>query len=282
MPSTAGWPARPPLIQVNNHPPHTPVVLSSAPALAAAIRRTHRRQELATPVRTLLRYDPPVPMYRVAPQTDDVAAEAHAAVHMLLAVADRLRRLREAYAAWRQFDASAYFDLTEAQAARLVRVEERVTMVHVVFWTDALLPSFQRAEAFWQEDFRPHYLDLRAHLRQGNAPLAPVMVFADRSQPEMIAAWQRLAAVIHTARGLLGDDIRFWAANGAGDERARWRWAWDGEPAPGLAPELLPAAAQPPTLTLSIDFPLPAYRQPGRRRRLALQRERGSTRSHSG
>jgi hypothetical protein len=270
------------MIQTNHHFSHDPVALASAPALAASIRRTHCRQELATPARTLLRHNPPVQLYRIAPQRDEIEAEAHAAAQMLIAVADRLRRLRDAYAAWRQFDAGAYFDLSDAQAARLVHVEERVTMVHVVFWTDVLLPSFQRAEAFWQEDFRPHYLDLRAHLRQGNTPLAPVMVFADRSQPQMIEHWQRLVAVIRATRGLLGDDIRFWSANGAEDERARWRWAWEGEPAPGLAAELLPAATQPPTLTLSIDFPLPAYRQPGRRRRLALQRARGDMRPQSG
>ncbi len=284
MLSMVGWSARPPLLQVNHSPHPEPVALSSAPALAAALRRTHRRLELAIPVRLLLRHDPLVQMYRVLPSAtgeDEIAAEAHAAAQTLMAVAERLRRLRTAYGAWRRFDASAYFDLSTAQTARLVRVEERVTMVHVVFWADALLPSFQRAEAFWQDDFRPHYLDLRAQLHQGDAPLAPVMVFADRSQPQMIECWQRLAAVIRATRALLSDDIRFWATNGADDERSRWRSAWDGDAAPGLAPELLPSPTQTPTLTLSVDFPLPTYRQPGRRRRLALQRARG-TRPRSG
>jgi hypothetical protein len=252
--------------------------------LAAAIRRTHLRLQPATPLGRLVRRDPLVPMYRVLPNptvTDAVAAEAQAAAQTLMAVAERLRRLRAAYGAWRQFDPSAYFDLTHAQSARLVRVEERVTMVHVLFWADALLPSFQCAEAFWQEDFRPHYLDLRAHLHASDAPLVPVLRFADQSRPQMIEHWQRLTAVIRATRALLDDDIRFWATNGADDERARWRGAWEVDPAPGLAPELLPALAYTPTLTLSIDFPLPPYRQAGRRRRLAQQRARGM-RPHSG
>jgi hypothetical protein len=252
--------------------------------------------EIPGPMRTLLRHDPVVQMYHVSvgsvekstekngEKSLEVSAqnEAQSAAHMLMAVADRLRRLRAAYGAWRHFDACAYFDLTSPQTERLVQVSEWVTMVHVVFYADALLPSFQRAEAFWQEDFRPHYLDLRNHLRQGERPLAPVMVFADRSQPQMLEHWQRLHAVIRTTRALLDNEIGYWAANGSSDERARWRWAWSADPAPGIDSGLLPALAQIPTLTLAIDFPLPTYRQPGRRRRLAERRERGNRRFRSG
>jgi hypothetical protein len=108
------------------------------------------------------------------------------------------------------------------------------------------------------------------------------MWFADRSQPQMLEHWQRLVSVIRATRALLDNEIAFWAANGSSDERARWRWAWATDPAPGISAELLPSLAQTPTLTLAVDFPLPTYRQPGRRRRLAERNERGITRHRSG
>ena len=108
------------------------------------------------------------------------------------------------------------------------------------------------------------------------------MSFTDRSQPQMIEHWQKLDAVIRATRVLLDNEISFWAANGSSDERARWRWAWANDPAPGVDGGLLPPLAQISTLTLAVDFPLPAYRQPGRRRRLIERRERGIDRYRSG
>lgn len=285
MPFTAGRTARLSLALSNPSLPHDPVGICSTPALAAAIRRTHKRMEIPGAMRTLLRHNPVVQMYHVSAGSvgnQSVEHEAQSAAHMLMAVAERLRRLRSAYGAWRSFDACAYFDLTEVQTNRLVHISERVTMVHVVFFADVLLPSFQIAEAFWQESYRPDYLELRSHLRVGERPLEPVMTFADRSQPQMIEHWQRLVAVIRATRALLDNEISFWAANGSSDERARWRWAWATEPAPGIHPALLPPLAQTPTLTLAVDFPLPTYRQPGRRRRLAERLERGIDRFRSG
>src|SRR5688500_14376863 len=183
--------------------PHDPVGMGSAPALAAAVLRTHIRTEIPGSMRAFVRHDPIVQMYHVSPgpkgevdENQSVQHEAQSAAHMLMAVAERLRRLRAAYGAWRHFDACAYFDLTAPQTDRLLQISERVTMVHAVFYADALLPSFQNAEAFWQESFRPDYLELRSHLYNGDQPLAPVMAFADRSQPQMLEHWQRLQAVI--------------------------------------------------------------------------------------
>ena len=271
----------------NPQSPLDPVGIGSTPALAAAIRRTHKRMELPGAMRTLLHHNPVVQMYQVTAgnqrrEASSIQTEAQSAANMLVMVAERLRRLRAAYGAWRQFDTSAYFDLTEPQSARLVQISERVTMVHVVFYADALLPSFQRAEAFWQENYRPDYMALRNYLRNGERPLEPVMGFADRSQPQMVDEWQRLVAVVRATRALLDNEIGFWATNGSSDERARWRWAWNSEPAPGIARELVPPLPQVPTLTLAIDFPLPTYRQPGRRRRLAERQSRGITRHRSG
>jgi hypothetical protein len=241
--------------------------------------------ELPGSMRALLRHDPVVPMYHISAGpagSQSVQHEAQSAAHTLLAVAERLRRLRAAYGAWRHFDACAYFDLTQPQTERLVQMSERVTTVHILFYADALLPSFQNAEAFWQERFRLDYLELRNHLRNGERPLESVMTYADRSQPQMLEHWQRLLAVIRATRALLDNEIGYWAANGSSDERARWRWAWAIDPAPGIAAELLPTLAQTPTLTLAVDFPLPTYRQPGRRRRLTERQERGIRRFRSG
>lgn len=293
MSFTAGRTARLSLNLSNPSIPLQPVGIGSTLALAAAIRRTHKRMEIPGSIRAVLRHNPLVQMYHISAGTKggesnqnvDVASvqhEAQAAAHTLLAVAERMRRLRSAYGAWRHFDASAYFDLSAPQIERLLQISERVTMVHVLFYADALLPSFQAAEAFWQERFRPDYLELRAHLRNGERPLEPVMAFADRSQPQMIEHWQRLVATIRSTRALLDNEIGFWAANGSSDERAQWRWAWTVDSAPGITDQLLPSLSQTPTLTLAIDFPLPTYRQPGRRRRLAERYERGISRFRSG
>lgn len=240
--------------------------LTSTPALAAALRQSRRGRELPGSMQRVLAGDPLVQMYRVPAGTPD--EEAQAAAHVLLAVADRLRRLSRAYGEWSQFDACAYFDLSEAQTARLVRVAERVTTVHVTFFADLLLPSFQVAESYWQEQFRPCYRDLHLHLRNGSAPLEPVMAFVDHCRPQMVEHWSRLVAVVEQARTLLDDELGYWAANGGDEERDRWRRFWQTEPAPGLDADLLPDLRTIPTLTLAVDFPLPASRQPGRLRRL--------------
>lgn len=293
MSFTAGRTARLSLNLSNPSIPLEPVGIGSTLALATAIRRTHKRMETPGSMRAVLRHNPLVQMYHITSGTKSadskqnlnlasVQQEAQSAAHTLLAVAERMRRLRSAYGAWRHFDASAYFDLSEPQIERLLRISERVTTVHVLFYADALLPSFQAAEAFWQEHFRPDYLALRTHLHHGEDPLEPVMAFAERSQPQMIEHWQRLVATVRATRALLDNEIGFWAANGSSDERAYWRWAWTIEPAPGISEQLLPSLGQTPTLTLAVDFPLPTYRQPGRRRRLAERTERGITRFRSG
>jgi hypothetical protein len=86
--------------------------------------------------------------------------------------------------------------------------------------------------------------------------------------------WQHLVAVIRQAREYLAQDAGFLATNSAGEERSRWRLAWQTATPPGLLPVLAPALAETPTLTLSVEFPLPAYRQPGRLQRLRRARQR--------
>lgn len=243
------------------------VTLTSMPALATALRLMDTtRFQLAD--LALERPDALATMYRITNDLPTPEAEAEAAKRVLSEVTERMRRLDGAYGEWQLFDAPAYFDLTVDQAAQLVRVVERVSMVHVVFFADLLLPSFQSAASYWRQMYAPAYQALRNQPEQG------AQRFIQEIQPAMIAQWQRLLAVVEHARSLLNQDVGFWATNNAEEERTRWlRW-WRQEPAPGLIPTLKPDLQQTPTLTLAFDFPLPARRQPGRLRRLRRNQQR--------
>lgn len=265
---------------------------SSLPALAAVLRHAvHRKPDAAA---DLLHGPRLATMYHIHTdssgnghrdpysdlQNEEVASEARAAAHLLAEIADRLRRLAAAYGEWAEFDACAYFDLRPEQAARLVRVVERVSTVHVTFYADALLPSFQAAEAWRRDHYTPARLAAYA-AAQGADDLAPALRRFQTAQTRMAAAWARAVAVVAAARTLLEFEATVLAADGGEDEAAAWAWAWAQPPASGVAASLLPALADVPTLTLSIEFPLPAYRQPGRVRRLRRNRARSQRRRAS-
>lgn len=222
----------------------------SVPALAAALRDLERAPPLAAfPPDFELRVL--APMYRVAEH--DLQEEGHDAARLAAEIAERLRRLRTAYGEWPVFEPSPYFDLTAVQTTALVRIVERVATVHVVFFVDALLPSFRRLAA------------LVAHAVQ---PAARAGTMSPDLRFELLQQWQHLQAVMAHARTQVREDVGYLAANGAEDERARWRTYWQQPSTALLPPELLPELASVPTLTLGVDFPLPAFRQPGRLRRL--------------
>lgn len=259
-------------------------VITSTSALAAVLRETDVVEPAAS-FESLLAADPLVPMYQIpCGRSED---EAAAAAHVVSETAERLRRLGDAYAEWAVFDASAYFDLSEAQTDRLVRVHERISTVYVVFYIDLLLPSFQQAEAFWVNSFFPVYQAAYQHNGEPrpvaeNGGLDSEIYFMAEIQPEMIARWQHLIRVVQLARSILINDIGFLSTNGSQDERAHWQSVWQQDPARGLAAALRPALAEVPTLSLAYEFPLPAYRQSGRRRRLYLNRERQRRRRRGG
>jgi hypothetical protein len=236
----------------------------SAPALAAALRM-HDPARFALVEESWSSRDRLVPMYQVQGRTvEEEASAVGTAVSQLL---ERLRRLATAYGEWPVFDASAYFDLTVAQSAQLVKVVERVSTVHVVFFVDPLLPTLHQAADFWLTTFAPGY-----HAARQEPTLSEQ--FYQTTQPLMLEQWQRLIAVIGQARAQLSDDLSFWASNGAEEERQRWTRWWEQPPLPGLDRSLTPALSAVPTLTLAFDFPLPAHRQPGRIRRLRMNRDR--------
>ena len=231
-------------------------MILSTPALAAALR-TLGRLEHPLPAPPVLEPHLLTPMYRIS--SGSVAQEAAAAARLTSDLAERLRRLAAAYGEWRTFEPEPYFDLYGEQAQLLVHIAERVSTVHVAFYVDALLPSFQAAVDCLALELAP------ARFQNGAFVLA---------QAAMSERWLRLLAVLQTAREHLVHDAGFLASNGAGEERSRWRAAWQGPPPAGLLPTLAPPLLATPTLTLSFEFPLPAYRQPGRLRRLRRTQQR--------
>ena len=232
------------------------MLILSLPALAATLRTLGGAvNPLPTPA--VLEPHLLTPMYRV--QQGDVEQEASSAARLVSDLAERLRRLANAYGEWEEFEVEPYFDLYGEQTALLVHVSERVSTVHVTFFADAVLPSFQAAVDFLAQNLAP------ARFQNGAYAAA---------QAAMDGHWQRLVDVVQRTREHLAHDAGFLAANGASEERNRWRSAWQYSAPEGLLPSLAPPLAETPTLTLSIEFPLPAYRQPGRRRRLRRAQQR--------
>lgn len=241
-----------------------PIRLRSIPALATALRQMNKQSLQFVPV-------PPVPsrnlppMYQINAET--LGSEVEAAQRMVSEIAERLRRLRAAYGEWHDFDAPAYFDLPTAFTADAVRVVERVSTVHVIFFADLLLPSFQQATRFWATEYVP------AYVRRTTSP-AVYRQFFEGIQPEMVTQWERLVTVSAKIRTALQDDIGFMTTSGAEEERLRWQPLWRDDPVAELEPRLTPSLPTISTLTLALDFPLPAQRQPGRIRRLRRNRDR--------
>lgn len=273
-------------------------VITSIPALAAALRETCKQTQPLTASRHLFT-EPPSPFYQIDAKTPD--AEARAAAHLIQEISERLRRLTEAYGEWDKFEPSAYFDLSKAQAAHLVRVVERVSTVYVSFLADVYLPSFQEAELFWFDTFHPVYhatvsnrsdaarngIRFDGQSRTSDPYLnnlatagSPATEILDPrySVEKMIDLWNNLITVAAEARKILAEHIGYLAVNGSQEERARWRSVWNHPPSRGIAADLCPALNTLPTLTLSIEFPLPAHRQPGRKKRLYIQRQKRRTR----
>ncbi len=182
------------------------------------------------------------PFYRLRPGS--VEEEGRAAAQLAGDVAERLRRLRQAYGEWQQFEPGPYFDLTEEQAALLTRVVERASTVHVVIYLDALLPAFQAVQGC---------------AGQNSPQMTPCW------QNALTRSWSRLLEVLGTAQRALQQDITLLAYSAADEERARWQRAGGDCPAGPWAPL---AVKELPSLTLSVDLPLPVFLQSGRRRRL--------------
>ncbi|MCB0065464.1 MAG: hypothetical protein KDE19_25235 [Caldilineaceae bacterium] len=239
------------------------VRMRSTPTLAAALRQMNAGRLHFRPVPAVESLLPP--MYRI--RAADQADEAEAVSRVIGEVSERLRRLVDAYGEWHEFDAPAYFDLPAEFSGNIVRVVERVSTVHIVFFADLLLPSFQRAVHFWATAMVPAY-------QQREESAQTYRHFFEEVQPAMLGQWNDLIAVLARARSHLLGDIGFLTTNGAEDERMRRQALWQRPPVSELDRDLTPDLSTIPTLTLAIDFPLPAQKQPGRIRRLRRSRER--------
>lgn len=197
-------------------------------------------------------------MYRIEAGAGEVAG----AVRALDDIGERLRRLGSAYGEWQHFEPEPYFDLRPRQAAELLHISERVSTVHAVCFVDSLLPSFQAALRFFLDNYVPAR-------RSGD----DVLVTAT-----MVDRWQRLTGVLRAVWDAQAGDVAFLGMNASGEERSRWAADWLGPPPAGMPAVLASALAETPTLTLAVTFPLPAYRQPGRLRRLRRARESARSR----
>lgn len=247
----------------------------SVPALAASFRCIDR---CALPVSTTQIFStrPLSPAYQL--QNHTMAKEAQTAINTIAQVADKLRRLATAYGEWTEFDIPAFFDLWPEHAPYLVQIEERVSTVCVTFYADMLLPSFQRVEQYWAQEFFPAYQSARPFLHGCAEQSSFSAHFLEFEQPKLIAYWEKILTIVAEARRTLWNDIGFLAAAAGAEEKANWQWAWRTRPALGLDERLLPDLRQLPTLTLIVEFPLPAYRQPGRVRRLRRMWQTGNWR----
>lgn len=243
--------------------------LCSTVALAAALRQMNSSNINFVPVPLPVSTTLP-PMYRI--RNGHLEEEAEAASRLVSEVAERMRRLTAAYGEWHDFDAAAYFDLPREFATDLVRVVERVNTVHVVVFTDLLLPSFQQAATFWATEMIAAY-------QTRTTAVSAYRHFFEEVQPAMIVAWQQLLTVLAATRARLAEDVGFLTTTAATDERMRWQPLWRSDPVAELDQALAPALPTILTLTLAIDFPLPAQRQPGRIRRLRRNRARQRHRS---
>ncbi len=243
------------------------VNVRSTPALAAALRQMDSGPTNFRPIPTAEETLPP--MYRIHGSEDPhcAGAEVESAVRVVGEISERMRRLVVAYGEWQEFDASAYFDLPKEFSPEIVRVVERASTVHVLFFADLLLPTFRHAAHFWATAMLPAYQN-----REESA--TTYRHFFEAVQPAMGTKWAALIEVLTTTRTLLLEDIGFLTTSGAEDERMRRQGLWQVAPVPGLDQALAPDLGTIPTLTLAIQFALPAQKQPGRLRRLRRSRER--------
>ena len=237
------------------------IELVSAPSLAAALRVVDRLPEFLTASPLFNPHDA-VPMYCI--KADTLEGEVEAAVLLVGNLVERLRRLSAAYGEWQVFEPGPYFDLTEGQAAHLLDIDERVSTVRVTFFADALLPTFQQLAEDLLVNLAPNWLEVR---------------YQPHVQRTAALGWQRLVSVLTDARRRLREDIGFLAGNDAAEERLRWSRFWSMPSALGLLPEFSADLATVPTLTLAVEFPLPAFRQPGRLRRLRRHRAHADRRA---
>lgn len=230
----------------------------SLPALAAGILQSHQAWTVRSDAARLAA-EPLPPVYH----TDEAlggAAQAEQVARAVAELAQKLARLKHAYAAWPVFDPGAYFDLYPCHLAGLCRVEETQQIVRVRLYADLLAPAVRAAERYWVETLLPAY--------HAGSPVDAAAVYrhhlADEVMPTLAGLLDEAVEVVQAALDLLAGNLEVISLLGGLEERIQHR------PRPGitLAPGL-PAALQRlpramPTLTLDVIFPAPEERPVGR------------------
>lgn len=232
---------------------------NSLPALVAGILTSHTawhiRSDAARFERELV-----VPAYYIDPELP-VEGQAERATLVAAELAQKLVRLRDAYANWPVFDPGSYFDLYPPHLHTLCRVEETQYVLRVRLYADLLLPAFRAAERFWAESFLPAY-----HAGQGS-PEADADAFrkhlGDEAMPRLAGLLDAAEQAVGSALALLADNLDVVTFLGGLEERIQHRPRPGSTLAPGLAPALLRLPRETSTLTLDAMFSLPEDRPPG-------------------
>jgi hypothetical protein len=211
----------------------------------------------------------PPPAYHVDEELEG-KAQSEQLAQALAELAQKLARLKHAYAAWPVFDPGAYFDLYPCHLASASRVEETQQIVRVRLYADLLAPAFRMAERYWVESFLPAYhagfsgdaIDaFRAHLH-------------DEAVPTLAGLLDEAVGVVQGALDLLAGNLEAVSVLGGLEERIQHRPRPGATLAPGLPPVLQRLPRAMPTLTLDVIFPAPEQRPVGGEVWMSYQEQR--------
>lgn len=230
----------------------------SLPALAAGILQSHQAWRVRSDAARLEME--PLPLAYHVDETVAGSIQAERVARAVAELAQKLARLKAAYAAWPVFDPGAYFDLYPCHLASLGRVEEMQQIARVRLYADLLAPSFRAAERYWVESYLPAY--------HAGSTAEATGVYRDHLRDE---AMPRQAHLLDDAVNVIQDAVERLAGNvevigslGGLEERIQHRPRPGTTIAPGLPAGLQRLPRAMPTLTLDLIFPAPEERPVGR------------------
>lgn len=230
----------------------------SLPALAAGILQSHQAWTVRSDAARLAA-EPLPPVYH----TDEAlggAAQAEQVARAVAELAQKLARLKHAYAAWPVFDPGAYFDLYPCHLAGLCRVEETPQIVRVRLYADLLAPAMRAAERYWVGTFLPAY--------HAGSTAEATAVYRDHlaveAIPTLAALLDEAVDVVQRALDLLAGNLEVISLLGGLEERIQHRPRPGMTLAPGLPASLQRLPRAMPTLTMDVIFPAPEVRPIGR------------------
>jgi hypothetical protein len=230
----------------------------SLPALAAGILQSHQAWTVRSDAARLA--TEPLPLVY---HTDEVlggAAQAERVARAVAELAQKLARLKHAYAAWPLFDPGAYFDLYSCHLASLCRVEETQQIVRVRLYADLLAPAVRAAERYWVGTFLPAY-------HAGSTAEAAAVYrdhLTDEATPILAGLLDEAIDVVQRTLDLLDGNLEVISLLGGLEERIQHRPRPGMTLAPGLPASLQRLPRAMPTLTMDVIFPAPEARPVGR------------------